>query len=300
MCYRTLKRLAVVSIVIVLIIVGTALMVPMTRSIILGLAKGEPCYQSRPISFWIAEIDDPDKQQEAMLAIRSLGKTSVPYVLEELTHLKSLLSTDDLQNDEIEDIYRTMGLTKLAKERADRIERRYALLRRCIRSLPVEESIPALINALHHDDRRIRRTSAILLSDIDSEAVPALTEALGDEDSAARAGAAFALALIGPTACDCIPGLIAAMSDDDAHVRQWACYALDRVHPDPEVAVPAFERALQDKDPQVRRFAVQALGRIGPAARRSVPALKGLLGDKGGEGLDTLAAKALKEITSGD
>ena len=103
-----------------------------------------------------------------------------------------------------------------------------------------------------------------------TEAVPALTKALTDADSAVRKEAAQALERICPDKRAWVPGLVVALSDASEEVRRSAAKALSRMGP---VAVPALSKALAHDDSRVREGAARALGQIGPAARAAVPAL---------------------------
>ena len=60
-------------------------------------------------------------------------------------------------------------------------------------------------------------------------AVPALNEALQDDDSGVRSKAASALGRIGPAAKAAVPALIEALQDDDYWVRSKAALALEKI-----------------------------------------------------------------------
>ena len=98
------------------------------------------------------------------------------------------------------------------------------------------------------------------------EAVPALIEALKDEDKTARQNAAEALGNMGPDAKDAVPTLIETLKDKYGAVRRAAADALGSIGPDAEEAVPALIEALKNKDGTVHRAAASALGSIGPDA----------------------------------
>ena len=61
------------------------------------------------------------------------------------------------------------------------------------------------------------------------DAVPALMQALKDQDEWVRGNAARALGWIGSGAKDAVPALIQALQDQDAQVRFAAAYALGQV-----------------------------------------------------------------------
>ena len=106
-----------------------------------------------------------------------------------------------------------------------------------------------------------------------AEAVPALTEALGDEQVAVRAGAAQALGNIGPAARSAEEGLKKLLNDNDAEVRVSAILAMGQVtgSPSPQPMVAA----LKDESPRVREVAGQLLVKLGqPAIASLKPAVK--------------------------
>ena len=61
------------------------------------------------------------------------------------------------------------------------------------------------------------------------EAVPALTQALDDEDWEVRETAALALNMIGPPAVKAVPALIQALADENDKVRTSAAWALQSI-----------------------------------------------------------------------
>ncbi len=70
--------------------------------------------------------------------------------------------------------------------------------------------------------------------------VPALTEALADENGYVRRDAAVALGKFGPEARPAVPALSAALKDRDANVRRAAAASLKKI--DPQAAEKAGAR----------------------------------------------------------
>ena len=122
-----------------------------------------------------------------------------------------------------------------------------------------EAAVPALIEALKDEDSNVRGSAADALGKIGPAAVPALIEALRDDDSDVRYTAA-ALARIGPAAEAAVPALIEALKHDDSIVRFNAAYALGKIGPAAEAAVPTLLEALKDYDSYVRSRAASAPG----------------------------------------
>jgi HEAT repeat protein len=105
-----------------------------------------------------------------------------------------------------------------------------------------------------------RRNAAWALGALkDSEAVPALIDALKDTDAGVREQVAWALGAIGDRRA--VDGLIGALSDAAAGVRKQAAWALGALGD--RRAVSALTRCLKDPDAGVRRQAAWALGAIG-------------------------------------
>lgn len=166
------------------------------------------------------------------------------------------------------------------------------------------KAVPALIEAMQDEDSSMRESAIYALwwmqPQTDPEAtevVLALIKALGDENSDVRVRAADALGQIGPKASAAVPALIEALKDEDSSVRKSAAEALGKIGSETSVAVPALIKALKDEDSSVGSAAAYSLQQIGPEASESVPALIEALGD---EALNYWATFALEAITGQD
>ena len=149
--------------------------------------------------------------------------------------------------------------------------------------------LPALTQALRDEEWWVRRAAAWALGEIgDPQAVPALVGALGDKDEDVRQTATEALGEIGDP--QALPALFGALGDESWWVRREAAEALGAIG-DPQ-AVPALIGALRDEYADVRQAAAGALGKIGTPA---VPALIGALGNEAWW-VRQAAAEALREI----
>ncbi len=135
-----------------------------------------------------------------------------------------------------------------------------------------EAAVEALLQALNHEDSDVRRSAAYALGKIRNEAaVEALLQALNDEDSDVRRSAAYALGKIGNEAA--VEALLQALNDEDSDVRRSTAYALGKIRN--EAAVEALLQALNDEDSNVRRSAAYALGEI--ASSKFLPRLSELI-----------------------
>ena len=93
-----------------------------------------------------------------------------------------------------------------------------------------------------------------------------LIQKLGVKDPSVRHISVSELGSIGST--DVVPALIQALQDQDAKVRDSATEALEKIGKD---AVPALIQALQNEDWNIRYFAIEVLERIGtPDALKAV------------------------------
>jgi hypothetical protein len=122
-----------------------------------------------------------------------------------------------------------------------------------------------LITALQTKNGARGEAVRIVLAPIGAQtktAIPALTNALKDEDVKVRAGAAAALYWIAPAAEAAVPALSEALKDTDRRVRRLSTLALARIGPGAKSAVPALIEALKDPDNRVRLPIADALKKI--------------------------------------
>ena len=126
-----------------------------------------------------------------------------------------------------------------------------------------------IIHDLGSESEDVREAAFEALVNIGPEAIPALTQALReDEDEDVRWAVVTVLGEIEPEAVEAIPALIQALEKDkDEWVRMAAAEALGEMGPDAVLAIPALIQALGDESAQVRAYVALALGWIGPEAR---------------------------------
>jgi HEAT repeat protein len=151
-------------------------------------------------------------------------------------------------------------------------------------------------------DPQAQQKAAEALSKPGLEAVPAILDALADDQPGAvnnyatvyrqvRTGYSFvapsnnrfrdaavqALAKVGPAV---VPTLDEALADRSPTVREVAATALGRLGADAKPAVPTLIGLFQDRDPAVRLRAAEAVGQLGPTLPETVPALTGAVAHK--------------------
>ena len=95
-----------------------------------------------------------------------------------------------------------------------------------------------------------------------------------------RSFAADALSEIGTEARVAIPALIEALKDQDRFVRISAAKGLGKMGTEAKAAVPPLIELLKDSEPLVRANAAEALGRMGAEAKTAILALTELQKDQ--------------------
>jgi hypothetical protein len=96
---------------------------------------------------------------------------------------------------------------------------------------PNEVVIRRLVEALNDSDLDVRQNLGVALAKIGPASVEPLTAALKDKSADRRAGAAYALGLIGSEAKTALPELLELLKDDDVGVRRQASFAIGRIVP---------------------------------------------------------------------
>ncbi len=134
-------------------------------------------------------------------------------------------------------------------------------------------AVPALIDALTHDEWWVRDTAVETLGDIGLEAedaVPYLIKALGDESRQVRRHASEALGITSQTGSKAVPALIDLLRDNDEVIRRNSVLALARVGSNAHEAISALKDTLSDQDRYVRGKSLEALRRIGTLEANNV------------------------------
>lgn len=116
------------------------------------------------------------------------------------------------------------------------------------------------------------------------QAIPALIQALGDEDDYVRGLVVAALSTVGRRAEESIPALLEALEDESEYRREGAADALGSIGSTQgaEAVIPALIQALEDPSPLVRRQAAGSLGFLSELGSQdgAIPALIQALEDE--------------------
>ncbi len=142
-----------------------------------------------------------------------------------------------------------------------------------------EAIIPAMINALKDENSLVSGSAVNALAKMGPAAASELVKALKDENATVRRTAAYLLGSMGLEVekhKDVVPALIKAVRDVDP-VKAAAVEALLEIGPN---AVSGLTTTLKDDDVKIRSLSAFFLGRIGPAAKDAIPALTDALKDK--------------------
>lgn len=135
----------------------------------------------------------------------------------------------------------------------------------------------ALCEAARHDmDETVRALAGKAFTQFDTQSpmrVPALVEALRHEEPEIRFGAAQALGDLGATARPALATLMQALRDRHLGVRLQAARAVWLIDKQVQPALPILIEALAAEDEVLCWIAADCLGEIGPAAKAAVPAL---------------------------
>ena len=186
-----------------------------------------------------------------------------------------------------------------ATENADREIARRA--KSCIEEIEIDQKVAELVNELKSPDAKVRWAAAntimLEMRSLAKGAVPALIQALEDNDNSVRLQAARALKMVGPGASAAVPRLTQLLSDRKADVdlRWTAAMALSFIGKGAESAVPDLLHMLEEKDPILRNGAANSLGLLGRNHKDVVPALIRALNTKDVTAL-AAAAGALADL----
>ena len=150
---------------------------------------------------------------------------------------------------------------------------------------PVEakKALPALRQALKDDDESVRYCAAHAIANLGANAesaLPELIQGLQGKDYQTQLACVTALEKMGETAKLATKALGAALSDKGFYVRWYAAKALVNIGPHGKTAIPSLIEATVAKDPDIRALAAEALGRMTPESKAAYPFLVKLLEDE--------------------
>jgi HEAT repeat protein len=134
--------------------------------------------------------------------------------------------------------------------------------------LPPDQAMPYLVAAFKDKDGDVRQEAVEMLVPLRAAGVPALVQALKEDDVELRRLVIAALGQIGPDAGEAAPALRAFLDPNkEPNSGGEATQALALIG---KPALPVLLEALKDPNPQVRQQAFFALGQIGPASAETL------------------------------
>jgi HEAT repeat protein len=151
-----------------------------------------------------------------------------------------------------------------------------------------------LVSGLKHTRADTRAFAAQELGKLrDKAAIPALVQALGDEEANVRVRVLGAIRAIGAKGNDVVFRLIMRLRHDpDTDARCTGAAALGVLGEDAWFAVPSLILALKDQAPSVRFNAAGALGCVGHRASLALAALRAVAVNDLNEGIARAASRA--------
>ncbi len=163
------------------------------------------------------------------------------------------------------------------------------------------DEVRQLIRLLESADPKSRSDAAVKLAYLGTTAqpaVPALRQALGDQDPDVRMEVALALLRLGHLE-ETVGAVKARLRDADPRIRANAALALRVLGPAARSALPDLFEALTDKEPEVRATAAGAVGLIaadGPQRQEAVAVLTALLKSETDRHFRVAAIESLEHI----
>jgi HEAT repeat protein len=218
--------------------------------------KEEERYKNKPVSFWIARLQDKDAaaRKEAVHALTTIGPGAVSAV----SALLKVLEEDD------DTAVRTQALDALGHIGPG-----------------AQAAVPVLLRILDDKDYQFRIKSLTALGKVmpeDPRAIGVLVQRMltgktGDE----QGQAGQALLQMGPKAKAALPLFREALRDETLRGRHQAIVVISgAIGP---AAADILAGAVQDRDSAIRGYAVEGLKKLGSAAETVLPTVKKALGD---------------------
>ena len=205
---------------------------------------------------------DSSIRNRAGIALGKMGAPAVPALIEVLKD--NSVTNGKNENTRLEYLKKINPRRLRKNPNAERSPRFYAVRALGEIGEPAKDAVPAVIEALKDEESWVRLWAAVTLYRIDKSnlnmALSVLMKALRDNDRYIRNRAGNALWEIGKPA---VPAVIEALRSANSEVRSHAAKALEHMGEAAKDAVPALIEALSDENEMVRMRAVLALKKIG-------------------------------------
>lgn len=238
----------------------------------------EPTYQGKPISAWLDDF--AVRKGDYYTAVREIGTNGLPYAV------RSLARNDSKWHKKYAELQ--PKLPRFLRTILPDPKRNLQVVDGAnVFSYVGSNSIPDAITLLKHRSPTVRQAAAWGLGVLRrqtaaaNQAIPALIDALRDNERMVRWHAAFALKEMGADASNAVPALTKVLADtgtgpqtnDFFYLRAVVAVALGKIGPKASSALPALRAAMQESNPYFRGTAAVAIWRISSDVDTTVPVL---------------------------
>lgn len=221
----------------------------------------EPHYRMRPLSYWATDVYSPFLNPKyhnptndlRVDAIRHIGTNALPFAI------KFCSVKESTQNEKVVEWVNHNGeftfkgtricwiQISTAWDMRDKGTGIFAAL-----GPMAKPAIPDLIKLLGNEDSGVANSAANGLEDIGPDAIPALIDALTNQNQSSRFFAASSLGHMTDTTGNlktairpAIPALMERLNDKDPFVEGQAAWSLGRIQQDATTVIPALIEALK-------------------------------------------------------
>ena len=226
----------------------------------------EPAFNGRPLSDWLTMLKEDPTPRKRRAAVVALGQIAAANKSEFVTAVTAIGRA--LQNDAAPAV-RQQAATVIGQQK---VEDALVVLTDLTSAVRVEK------------EPSVRREVAVTLGrfgKLAKQAVPALADALADNDDGVKAATAEALGRVGPESRAAAPALLKLAKSADKPLRRAVTFALGRIDADdkPPVAAALVETLKAATEVELRREAITSLGLLGETEGGVVAALATQLAD---------------------
>jgi len=172
---------------------------------------------------------------------------------------------------------------------------RLEVARALVRVGITKAELDAVVRRLPRAETEVGVLLAQALGDLGKPAVPALLDAIEEDEGHAAAFSLMALARAGRAAAEAVPDLLDLLKHEKPEVRNLAAEALKQCGPWATGEVVGLLDRLKYGDAKTKWIVIRMLGRLGPAAKAAIPALKAYA-ESNDQRLKPAAAEALRLI----
>jgi len=218
---------------------------------------GEPIYAGKPMSFWLARLDNWDRKPELEVEFKDVdqtwvfvnfGQAAVPHLIEALRNESAYDAIVQLQ---------FLASPETVRLLTEALKHRHPTVR--------AGAVQALLSIAMH--RRLRPRVIEPLR----EALPEIAKAMQDENPAVVQGAEYIFHEFGPALDPTLPIPLDRLDDQDASSRREAVRRLRELRSRASEVVPLLKLKLRDPDASVRWTAAEALSCFDPDHPDIVP-----------------------------